>query len=147
MLLRAASFVVSCNAAVELHSLYKMNLRLKKKKTRKNHSLFIAQKKLYIEQSHFWYDYGILIWSQSKEGCFSEGSFSLSLLLKTFWKISQGLIVNTQGRIGSVSALLGLADTEFILQCSGGTKHTFLAFITILKRWKPSPLKSVGDSF
>lgn len=54
MLLRAASFVVSCNAAVELHSLYKMNLRFKKKKTtRKNHSLFIAQKKLYIEQSHF----------------------------------------------------------------------------------------------
>ena len=32
MLLRAASFVVSCNAAVELHSLYKMNLRFKKKK-------------------------------------------------------------------------------------------------------------------
>ena len=30
MLLRATSFVVSCNAAVELHSLYKMNLRLKK---------------------------------------------------------------------------------------------------------------------
>ena len=50
MLLRATSFVVSCNAAVELHSLYKMNLRLKKK-NRKNHSLFIAPKELYTEQS------------------------------------------------------------------------------------------------
>ena len=53
MLWRATSFVVSCNATVELHSLYKMNLRLKKKKIRKNHSLFIAQKELYTEQSHF----------------------------------------------------------------------------------------------
>lgn len=52
MLWRATSFVVSCNATVELHSLYKMNLRLKKK-IRKNHSLFIAQKELYTEQSHF----------------------------------------------------------------------------------------------
>ena len=51
MLWRATSFVVSCNATVELHSLYKMNLRLKK--IRKNHSLFIAQKELYTEQSHF----------------------------------------------------------------------------------------------
>ena len=102
MLLRATSFVVSCNAAVELHSLYKMNLRLKKKKKEKPFFIHSTKGTVYWAVS-FWYDYGILIWTQSK------------LLLKTFWKISQGLIVNTRGRIGSVSALLGLADTEFIL--------------------------------
>lgn len=70
MLFRVTSFVVSYNAAVELHSLYKMYFKIFLK-IRENESVFIAQKELYSEQSHFWYDYRILIWSQSKDGCFS----------------------------------------------------------------------------